>query len=442
MYFSISVDELIPSDSTHYEVQELLGRGTYGIVTKCRKTTTNEIVALKILRSPQCMEAAKKEVAFLKSMRNFNLDNFNILKLNTYFTFKGQLCLEFEKLDMNLKQFIENNHDQTLEMTVIRSIVQQMATALEFLKGIGVVHADLKPKNVMVVDHSQRPVRVKVIDFGLACRHPEKHVGVNLQSRCYRAPEVLLGSPFNEAIDVWSLGCVAAELLLGKVLFQGCDEYDMMRWIVFTVGQPPVRVLDAGRYTAEFFKKNVLRPGTNQWTFASRGDETISADKGNMLSDLQTILQKAPYRVSDKDTFCEICERVSFADLVTKMLTVDAADRITPMQILQHPFITMDHLVDIFGCTPYVQSFIKQRRTFQGLSSDNEKDITVPSTYQSEDSSYITASSRGSDPSEGSSVWLSANEHFSPSDSIISEDKADDRKRRRDTDEDPHHDNT
>ncbi|KAG7495937.1 homeodomain-interacting kinase 2 isoform X1 [Solea senegalensis] len=340
MYFSISVDELIPSDSTHYEVQELLGRGTYGIVTKCRKTTTNEIVALKILRSPQCMEAAKKEVAFLKSMRNFNLDNFNILKLNTYFTFKGQLCLEFEKLDMNLKQFIENNHDQTLEMTVIRSIVQQM------------------------------------------------------------------------------------------------------RWIVFTVGQPPVRVLDAGRYTAEFFKKNVLRPGTNQWTFASRGDETISADKGNMLSDLQTILQKAPYRVSDKDTFCEICERVSFADLVTKMLTVDAADRITPMQILQHPFITMDHLVDIFGCTPYVQSFIKQRRTFQGLSSDNEKDITVPSTYQSEDSSYITASSRGSDPSEGSSVWLSANEHFSPSDSIISEDKADDRKRRRDTDEDPHHDNT
>lgn len=94
---------------------------------------------------------------------------------------------------------------------------------------LGLIHADLKPENIMLVDPVRQPYRVKVIDFGSASHVSKAVCNTYLQSRYYRAPEIILGLPFCEAIDMWSLGCVVAELFLGWPLYPGSSEYDQIR---------------------------------------------------------------------------------------------------------------------------------------------------------------------------------------------------------------------
>lgn len=93
---------------------------------------------------------------------------------------------------------------------------------------LGLIHADLKPENIMLVDPARQPYRVKVIDFGSASHVSKAVCNTYLQSRYYRAPEIILGLPFSEAIDMWSLGCVIAELFLGWPLYPGSSEYDQV----------------------------------------------------------------------------------------------------------------------------------------------------------------------------------------------------------------------
>ncbi|KAI3368507.1 hypothetical protein L3Q82_025516, partial [Scortum barcoo] len=151
-----------------------------------------------------------------------------------------------------------------------------MATALQFLKNTGTVHADLKPENIMLVDHLHQPLKVKVIDFGLANQNPMAWRGVTVQTLWYRSPEVLLGHPFSEAIDVWSLGCIAGEMLLETPLFPANDEYDMMRHIVNTIGKPPDHVMDTGLYSKKFFCKQRRGLDAPTWRFMVRYMGVIS----------------------------------------------------------------------------------------------------------------------------------------------------------------------
>lgn len=109
-------------------------------------------------------------------------------------------------------------------------IIRQVLTALLKLKQLGLIHADLKPENIMLVDPARQPYRVKVIDFGSASHVSKTVCNTYLQSRYYRAPEIILGLPFCEAIDMWSLGCVVAELFLGWPLYPGSSEYDQIRY--------------------------------------------------------------------------------------------------------------------------------------------------------------------------------------------------------------------
>ena len=124
-------------------------------------------------------------------------------------------------LELNLYDFLKNNKFCPLKLKYIRPIMQQVLTALSKLKQLGLIHADLKPENIMMVDPSRHPYRVKVkfnftftlfthyvkvIDFGSASHVSKAVPSTYLQSRYYRAPEIILGLPFNERIDMWSLG--------------------------------------------------------------------------------------------------------------------------------------------------------------------------------------------------------------------------------------------
>ena len=136
----------------------------------------------------------------------------------------------------SLYDYLKSNKFTPLPLKYIRPIAQQVLTALWKLRTLGLIHADLKPENIMLCDSKKQPFMVKVIDFGSASHVSKAIPSTYLQSRYYRAPEILLGLPFNEAIDCWSLGCVMAELFLGWPLYPGASEYDQIRYIIQTQG--------------------------------------------------------------------------------------------------------------------------------------------------------------------------------------------------------------
>lgn len=108
------------------------------------------------------------------------------------------------------------------ETFFMQSIAIQCLEALQFLHGLGLIHCDLKPENILVKSYSR--CEVKVIDFGSSCFQTD-HLCSYVQSRSYRAPEVILGLPYDKKIDIWSLGCILAELCTGNVsctLFYFC----------------------------------------------------------------------------------------------------------------------------------------------------------------------------------------------------------------------------
>ncbi|XP_053290846.1 homeodomain-interacting protein kinase 3-like [Pleuronectes platessa] len=222
--FEIIGGELINSPTTTYEAQKFLGSGTNGLVIQCRDVRTNDTVAIKMFKRKTDIEFAKEEEDILRALEDLHSEWFNVVRLNSSFTYKSHYCLVFELLDMDLLKFMKINPGNRLQLKEIRPILQQLATSLDFLKSAGVVHSDLKPENIMMVDHVRQPLKVQVIDFGLACNNPEEKIGHTLQTLYYRSPEILQCAPFDEAIDVWSLGCIAAELLMGMPLFPAQDE--------------------------------------------------------------------------------------------------------------------------------------------------------------------------------------------------------------------------
>lgn len=229
--YNIVVGEVLQSIDEGYEVLSFLGRGTFGQVVKCQSRSSNRVVAIKILKNhPSYLRQGNVEIQILQTLSQQDTESHNIVRAIECFQHKSHMCLVFELLEQNLYEFLKSNKFRPLALREIRPIAQQVLTALSKLKTLGLIHADLKPENIMLVCPSDGIMRyrVKVIDFGSACHSSKAIQNTYLQSRYYRAPEILLGLPFNEAIDMWSLGCVIAELFLGWPLYPGSSEYDQV----------------------------------------------------------------------------------------------------------------------------------------------------------------------------------------------------------------------
>ncbi|XP_041701615.1 homeodomain-interacting protein kinase 1 isoform X4 [Coregonus clupeaformis] len=292
--------EILCSVSNSYEVLEFLGRGTFGQVAKCWKRGTNEIVAIKILKN------------------------------HPSYARQGQI---------------------------------EVATALLKLKSLGLIHADLKPENIMLVDPLRQPYRVKVIDFGSASHVSKAVCSTYLQSRYYRAPEIILGLPFCEAIDMWSLGCVIAELFLGWPLYPGASEYDQIRYISQTQGLPAEYLLSEGTKSSRFFNRGpdssypLWRLKTPSEHEAELGMKSKESRK-YIFNCLDDMMQVNMTSLVGTDVQAEKADRREFIDLLKKMLTLDADKRITPMKTLNHPFVTMTHLLH-FPHSSHVKSYFQ-----------------------------------------------------------------------------------
>uniref|UniRef100_A0A3Q3AD23 non-specific serine/threonine protein kinase n=1 Tax=Kryptolebias marmoratus TaxID=37003 RepID=A0A3Q3AD23_KRYMA len=351
--YQVVQHEVLCSMKNTYEVLDFLGRGTFGQVVKCWKRGTGEVVAIKILKNhPSYARQGQIEVGILARLSGENADEHNLVRAFECFQHRSHTCLVFEMLEQNLYDFLKQNKFSPLPLKVIRPVLQQVATALKKLKSMGLIHADLKPENIMLVDPVRQPYRVKVIDFGSASHVSKAVCSTYLQSRYYRAPEIILGLPFCEAIDMWSLGCVIAELFLGWPLYPGALEYDQIRYISQTQGLPGEHLLNAGTKTARFFCRESDSPYA-AWRLKSTDEhETETGMKSkearkyifSCLDDIAHV--NLMMNLEGSDLLAEKADRREFVGLLKKMLLIDAEERIAPADALIHPFVTMQHLLD------------------------------------------------------------------------------------------------
>ncbi|CAJ1084164.1 nuclease HARBI1 [Xyrichtys novacula] len=167
--FQLATGSEIFSRSTTYTVQSILGQGSFGTVAKCTNMCDNTTVAIKTMKYKDRLDdAAWKEVNALLKLSVLDSDKSNIVQFHKAFTDRGHFCIVLEHLDKSLADFMEERNSEPLLLSENRPIIQQVANALDHLRTIGMIHADLKLDNVMLVDHQHQPYRVKVVDFGLA----------------------------------------------------------------------------------------------------------------------------------------------------------------------------------------------------------------------------------------------------------------------------------
>uniref|UniRef100_A0A8D3E3D6 Protein kinase domain-containing protein n=1 Tax=Scophthalmus maximus TaxID=52904 RepID=A0A8D3E3D6_SCOMX len=317
----------LPCASFGYVMVKTLGVGGFGAVHKCVALDTKELVALKIVKK-EYAQYGKREVRFLERLRKLDPHKNNLVLFNRHLLHNETFMLEFEMLNMTIDDLIMSCA-RPLHLSEIQVITQQMLVALNALRSRRIVHADIKPDNIMLVNHKLQPLKVKLIDFGMAHTVAELSLGDKIQYLSYRAPEVLLGLHLNEAIDMWALGCVMADMLLGTDLFTPSCEFDRL-------------------HTACKRCRN-------------RGLVTTVTCKFTSLDD---IVKTRPNTTENVDT-------QAFLSLLKQMMEIDPEKRIIPSKALLHPFISMKDFPSESNYNPDLSSACLTTQRLSRSSTDN-----------------------------------------------------------------------
>lgn len=200
---------------------------------KCVDINTKSEVAIKIIKNKT--NFFYQGLVEIKMMEKLNRadkkDEEHIERMIDYFSYKEHLCIVYELLGGSLYDQLKENEYAGFSYSTAKILLKQILEAMAFYKEQNIIHCDLKPENVLFKGGAE----IKLIDFGSACFEGHS-IYSYIQSRYYRAPEILLGVSYTAAIDMWSLGCIAFELLSGYPLFPGHSEYDMLRMIIKIIG--------------------------------------------------------------------------------------------------------------------------------------------------------------------------------------------------------------
>ena len=243
-------------DSDHlayrYEILNKLGHGTFGQVIKCYDHKRKETVAIKMIKNKKRFhKQAICELKILQKLRHFDPENnYNVVKIKNYFIFRKHICISFELLSLSLYDLLAENHFHGLSLTLIHRFSVQLLVCLQYIQTQQVIHCDLKPENILLKNTEKS--LINVIDFGSSCAENDAEC-FYIQSRFYRAPEVVLGIRYGFPIDVWSLGCILAELYTGRPLFPGNSEEELLGCMIDVLGSPPEKIIELAVNKKKFF---------------------------------------------------------------------------------------------------------------------------------------------------------------------------------------------
>lgn len=287
-----------------YECVAEIGEGAYGKVYKARDLKNGgRFVALKRVRVQTGEEGMPlstiREVAVLRHLETF--EHPNVVRLFDVCTVsrtdrETKLTLVFEHVDQDLTSYLDKVPEPGVPNETIKDMMHQLLQGLDFLHSHRVVHRDLKPQNILVTSNGQ----IKLADFGLARIYSFQMALTSVVvTLWYRAPEVLLQSSYATPVDLWSVGCIFAEMFRRKPLFCGSSDVDQLEKIFDVIGLP----------IKEEWPNEVAIP---QSAFHFRHPQPLE----DVVGDIDELGK----------------------DLLLKCLTFNPADRVTAFSALSHPY--------------------------------------------------------------------------------------------------------
>ncbi|GMS97375.1 hypothetical protein PENTCL1PPCAC_19550, partial [Pristionchus entomophagus] len=311
----ISVGETNLCVLKRYENIRVIGSGAQGLVCAANDKVLGRSVAIKKLSRPfQNVTHAKRAYREFKLMKL--VSHKNIIGLLNAFTPQkslrdfSDLYIVMELMDANLCQVI----NMELDHERISYLLYQMLCGVRHLHASGIIHRDLKPSNIVV----KSDCTLKILDFGLARTAIDSFLMTPyVVTRYYRAPEVILGMGYTETVDVWSIGCIFGEMVRGRVLFPGTDHIDQWTKVVEILGSPSTKFVNQLQTTVRNYVLN--RPHYPPTPFE----------------------ELFPTHIFPKAADNARLSATQARDLLSKMLVIDPAERITVDKALQHPYVNV-----------------------------------------------------------------------------------------------------
>jgi serine/threonine-protein kinase PRP4 len=339
-FYKTIVGELIDN---RYIVKAALGKGVFATVIRAQDTQTEELVAIKIVRNNEAMrKAGLKEVDILTRLAQADAaDHFHIVRLFRHFVHKNHLCMVFENLGSNLRDLVKSFGRKTgMEMQVVKSYAVQMFKALVLLRKCEILHADLKPDNIL--NDAGPGKKIKIADLGSATAASDNDITPYLASRFYRAPEVMLGIPPQYPIDMWAIGCTLFELYTDAILFVGKSNNEMLKAIQECRGKMSKKVIRRGTDQLKYahFDANLDLFGSVERSGIPPKDTIRWINFGSQPmpgKDIKTRLLRAANKKGTTKSD-QLKDLDDFRDLLDKCLKLDPEERLTPRQALAHRF--------------------------------------------------------------------------------------------------------
>lgn len=412
--------------ANRFVIQKLLGQGTFGKVVACYDKINRETVAIKIIRNiPKYRDAAKIELRVLTTLKKFDNENRNhCIHLRECFDFRGHICIVTDLLKISLYDFMENNKFIPYPGSHIQAISKQLIRSVTYFHDLNLIHTDLKPENILLHEDSyqrkqlrsntivssymnlhvsgdkRRPEKVpkflkilnnpliQIIDFGSAIFDDEYHSSI-VSTRHYRAPEIVLGVGWSFPCDMWSVGCILVELVIGEPVFRTHDNLEHLAMIEKIVGQRIDK--DMVRFSKQkenecglkYFTNEYRRSGSNsdedEEEEEEEDEDDVIIDDESTEDNSLTLMFPTPTtpdkffrsveQLSRIDLF--ISERVGlninldyslsenyqnnlhlinfgnftfwwfFIDLLRKLFVINPNDRITALEALEHPWFNL-----------------------------------------------------------------------------------------------------
>lgn len=330
-------------DAGRYVVKKKVGEGSFGRVLACVDESKKLAVAVKVVKGvPRYKEHAHAEAELLREILRCDpgRQSYCVKLLGEFTHAVAHCCLVFELLDISLSDFMRDTDDRGLMLRDVRTIASQMLQCLNFLSAMGLTHTDIKCRNAMLKDargdmvphprkegqetRKLRRCEIRVIDFGGAVLKKERH-SRHIGTRQYRSPEVVLGLPWDEKTDVWSLGCVLLTLYTGERPFpvqSSLQHLVVMQRVIGELPKDMVRLASTGGTLPE------------DASVDSRGCLQLHRKLPDEAQELLESARPLQQRI--------LPQHGNFLKLLEALLAMRPGRRMSAEDALKHPFLTSE----------------------------------------------------------------------------------------------------